>query len=765
MTEMSARAADIRVLGPVECGADRAAGPGGPKQRLLLALLVVHAGTVVSDEALLEAIWDEHRPADARRTLQVFVSRLRGALHPVGGTITWQDSGYVLAVPAERVDARRFERLVDQAGGADAVEDRGTRRALLQEALHLWRGRPFGVLGDHHALVAESERLTELRLRAAVDLVDIDLARGRHQAVVGDLLTLSSEHPLDESVCLRLALALHRCGRRPEALSVFEAMRRTLVEELGVDPSHALQQLHLLLLDDDPRLDTLVPGDLGRADHEALPQGPRRGLRRDPVKRQGQGSPAPSPQRAAVAVLPFAVLGGGDEADLLAAGLHAELLVELARLPELTVIGRVSVLAHAGTTRPLQTIAAELGVGTVVTGSVQVSGNRLGLTVELVDVSDGHHRWAESFRVALHARDLLNVQLKLAQDIADALSRKLVPQDPPITESMEVYRLVAEGRLHFDRKTEEGFARAVDIFRRAVHLDPDYPPCWVGLAESLALMADYAYGDREELLVAAEEAVGRCLATRPDTPGTHTALGLIAEARFDGPTALAEYTEAVRHVPGHADAHSWTAWISLTLGKVDVALSAARRAVELNPLSAEAVSNLGLALIAAGNPVSGHVEALRAQAISPGYTTAEYYAGLALHDQGRFAEAVGVLTPLATYARGGLSTPWAGHGPDVALALSLIAAGDVAAARQVLATIEEGEHPVEAGLVHLALEQHDRAGALFAQPVPAGYAAAMLFHLHFRDVWARLDGEARAALGERIAATWHDTTDRAAAAS
>jgi DNA-binding SARP family transcriptional activator/TolB-like protein/cytochrome c-type biogenesis protein CcmH/NrfG len=762
MTEVSARTARICVLGPVDCTTDQPSSLGGPKQRLLLALLVAHEGQVVTVGVLVDAVWGERPPDDARHTLQVFVSRLRNALRPLGGTVRWKESGYVLTVPPYSVDAQRFEQLVlDAARSAGTVEDRARHRALLEEALSLWRGRPFGELGDHPALMAESERLTELKLRATEALIDLDLATGRHEVSVAELRRLAAQHPLAESLCARLMLALHRCGRRPEALTVFEQMRRTLSEELGVDPSRPLQRLHLLLLDDSPRLGALVPGDLDGVDlepalHQQVLEHNSRSLRREGPAAPGIADVSrPPPETSSVAVMPFDVLGSGEDATVLAAGLHAELLVELARVRGLTVIGRFSVVGYAGTARPLRQIAAELGVCTVVTGSLQVLEGRFRLAVELVEATDGRHRWAESYDVALHPRNVFTVQHNLAQDLAAALSRSLSSEQPPTTHSLEVYRLVAEGRLQFDRKTEEGFARAVHMFRRAVALDPHYLPGWLGLAESLALMADYAYGDRADLLDAAESAVNRCLALKPGSPEAHVALGLVAEARFDAPAALAEYAHVLRHVPGHADGHSWTAWMSLTVGEIDAALPAARRAVQLNPLSTEAVSNLALALLAAGDPVSGHAEALRAAALSPGYTTAEYYAGMALYDQGRFEEAVETLVPLATAPRGVLSTAWAGQGPDTALALSLIAVGDVAAGLEVLATIDPGTHPVEAGLVHLALGDTGLATALLDGPVPAGYGSAMLFHLHFRDVWGRLDDDYRAALGVRIRSSWH----------
>ncbi|MGD8201071.1 BTAD domain-containing putative transcriptional regulator [Ornithinimicrobium sp. W1679] len=737
MTDVSARTAELRVLGPMECTTARPISLGGPKQRLVLALLLAHADEVVTARTLLDTLWGEQAPEDARHTLQVFVSRLRGALHAVGGTLAWQESGYVLTAPPERVDAHRFERLVREAARPDGpVVDPARQRVLLGEALSLWRGRPFGELGDHPALMAECERLTELRLRATEARIDLDLADGRHEALLPELRALTGEHPLAESLCLRFLLALHRCGRRPEALATYDRMRRTLSQELGVDPSRALQQTHLLLLDDDPRLDTLAPGHL-----EGVDAGPKASTR--------------DRRTPSVAVLPFEVLGG-DQAELLAAGLHAELLVELAKVERLTVVGRFSVLGYAGTVSPLPRIAAELGVGTVVTGSVRVSGDRLALAVELVDVADGRHRWAESYDVALAAPDLLGVQCELARDLSAALSRRLVADLPSTTSSLEVYRLVAEGRLHFDRKTEDDFARATELFRRAIDLDPDYLPAWLGLAEALALTADYAYGDRERLLTEAESAVERCLALRPTAPEADVARGLIAEARFHAPAARAAYARVLRHVPGHADAHSWTAWMALTVGRPREALPAARRAVQLNPLSAEAVSNLALALLAGGDPAAAHAEAQRAVALSPGFTTARYYAGLALYDLGRFEDAVETLAPLATTTSGTLSTAWAGHGPDTALALSHVATGDAPAARTVLAAIDPREHPVEAGLVHLALGEAREAAEVLDRPVSPGYGPAMLFHLHFRDVWEQLDGDRRGRLEDRIRRSWND---------
>lgn len=453
MTELSAERTGIRVLGPVECRSEPPASLGGPKQRLLLAVLVVHTGRVVSAEVLLDALWGEHPPADARRTLQVFVSRLRGALRPIGGEIRWRDSGYLLTVPPGAVDARTFERHVAEAAGGGVDQSRG--RDLLAEALALWRGTPFGDLADHPALAPERDRLTELRLRATEGLADLDLAEGRHESIVGDLRRLMSEHPLSESLCARLMLALHRCGRRGEALTLFDQMRRTLSEELGVDPSRLLQQLHLLLLDDDPSLDDLSLDDLAATQ---------------------DGTAAHGPVPGSVAVLPLHVISDSSEVAALAAGLHTDLITELSRLEPLTVIGRTSVLGYSGTGH-IPRIARELGVATVVEGSLQGSGSRFGLTVGLVDGASGTQGWTVTYDDDLTAESLFSVQRDLAREIAARLSSQLVPErgqaaEPARTTSLDAYRLVAAARVDYDTKTEPSLRAAVGAYRAATEIDP-----------------------------------------------------------------------------------------------------------------------------------------------------------------------------------------------------------------------------------------------------------------------------------------------------
>ncbi|HEX6128541.1 MAG TPA: BTAD domain-containing putative transcriptional regulator [Candidatus Limnocylindria bacterium] len=729
----------IRVLGRVEIvGADIRLGP---KQQLLLGALALRPAGLSTD-TLADLLWGDERPDDPRAALQIHVSKLRRPLAEIGASIRYQGDGYALVTDRRHVDVTRFESLV--AEGLPELPSNPTRASeLLGGALACWSGPPLGGLADDTPLRADVLRLADSRLSAMQGRIEADLATGRHEEVIGDLRQLTREYSYHEVFWRQLMLALYRSGRAGEALVAFDEVRRVLADELGADPGPELQQLHQQILQQDPAL----------SDSPAAVAATERGIAstRDP---------------ASVAVLPFEMMGSPDEAALLAVGLHTDLLTELSRIPQLTVISRHSVLKYDAPNASLEQIARELGVVMVLTGSIQAAGRRFRLAVQLIDATAGIQRWAESYDQELSTHNLLAVQQDLASDIAASLSRRLVPTATPTTDSMEAYRLVVEGRMHFDRKTKVGLATAVERFRRAVVVDPSYALAWTGLADALAMTADYGYGDRAALLAGAESAVVRAMALLPETAEIHASLGLIAEGRHDAPGALAEYEKAIRLRPGHADAHSWHAWVSLTLGDCERALASARRSVELNPLSAEAVSNLALSLLALDEPDLALAEAHRSDELSPGYTTAAYYVGLALYDLGRFAESVAVLEPLATALAGELTTPWAGMAPDAALAIAQVAVGDRAAAQATLKTIDVGAYPVETGLVHAALGDTAAAYELFARPIPAGYGAAMLYHHHFRDVWSRLDDRSRLAeLGASIARSWHAEPDAPLSAS
>jgi DNA-binding SARP family transcriptional activator len=250
-------ALELRILGPFEALADgRPLRLGGAKQRALLAVLLLRAGEVVSSDRLIDELWGAEPPPTAAHTVQVFVSRLRKALEPAApGRLLTRPPGYVLQLEPGELDLERFETLLGR--GRTELERGDAPRAaeLLREALALWRGPALADFAYEPFAQSAIARLEELRLAALEERIEADLAAGGHGALVGELEAFVAEHPLRERLRGQLMLALYRSGRQAEALEAFQDARRALVDELGIDPSPALQRLERAILQQDPALD------------------------------------------------------------------------------------------------------------------------------------------------------------------------------------------------------------------------------------------------------------------------------------------------------------------------------------------------------------------------------------------------------------------------------------------------------------------------------------------------------------------------------
>jgi DNA-binding SARP family transcriptional activator len=240
---------EFRILGPLEVEDDGRAIVLGPKQRALLALLLLTPNRPVSVDRLTDALWAAEPPATATNALQYHVSQLRKLLGD-GGLIVTQEPGYLIRVGADELDLSRFERLVTEAGAVDAA--RASR--LLAEALDLWRGEPLAELVDDPISRAEIQRLDAARLAALELRVEADLTLGRHAQLVPELKALVSSHPLHERLVGALMRALYGAGRQADALDVFRSARQAFVDELGIEPSSYLRDLEQAILRQDPGL-------------------------------------------------------------------------------------------------------------------------------------------------------------------------------------------------------------------------------------------------------------------------------------------------------------------------------------------------------------------------------------------------------------------------------------------------------------------------------------------------------------------------------
>jgi WD40 repeat protein/DNA-binding SARP family transcriptional activator len=260
----------FQVLGPLEVEADN--GPvalGGPKERLLLALLLTRPNQVVPVEALIGGLWGDRPPPTAAKTLQSHVKRLRRVLEPgrargvAGEVLVTRQPGYLLRVAPGALDATRFEELAAKARRALSDGRADAAASLLGEALGLWRGQAFEEFTDSDVAAAEADRLAELRLGAVEDRIEADLRLGRHRELVAELEGLVRDHSLRERLWAQLMLALYRSGRQADALLAYQRARSVLVEELGIDPGAELRRLHAAVLAQDPGLDSPPPVEPG----------------------------------------------------------------------------------------------------------------------------------------------------------------------------------------------------------------------------------------------------------------------------------------------------------------------------------------------------------------------------------------------------------------------------------------------------------------------------------------------------------------------
>jgi class 3 adenylate cyclase len=242
---------EFRILGPLEvhdhgCQIEL----GGPKQRALLGVLLLHANESISSERLIDELWGDRPPARAHKLVQGYVSGLRKLLGPA--RVVTRSPGYLVRVEAGELDALEFDRLVAEARAAGEPPLKAER---LREALELWRGSALADLRLEGFAAREAERLDELRLATLLDRIEVDLELGRQAELVGELEALVAAHPLQERFRALLMLALYRSGRQADALELYRATRRLLADELGLDPSPELQRLERLVLTHDAELD------------------------------------------------------------------------------------------------------------------------------------------------------------------------------------------------------------------------------------------------------------------------------------------------------------------------------------------------------------------------------------------------------------------------------------------------------------------------------------------------------------------------------
>ena len=246
----------FNILGPLEVSrGGRICTPSAPMQRALICLLLLHANEVLPATRIIEVLWDGRPPRSASAVLQMYIAGVRRALGTSRDTLLRTEStGYVLELKPEELDLAQFRVLATLGRRQRAAGKCARAGALFRAALRLWRGPALADLDRANVFEPYVVRLEEERFAVLQERISVDLCQGRGIEVVAELQELCARYPLTESLHQQLMLALHRTGRRADALTVYARIRRAMIGEVGLEPGQGLQAVQLAILRDSPTL-------------------------------------------------------------------------------------------------------------------------------------------------------------------------------------------------------------------------------------------------------------------------------------------------------------------------------------------------------------------------------------------------------------------------------------------------------------------------------------------------------------------------------
>jgi TolB-like protein/tetratricopeptide (TPR) repeat protein len=344
---------------------------------------------------------------------------------------------------------------------------------------------------------------------------------------------------------------------------------------------------------------------------------------------------------ASIAVPPFINLNHDEENEILSEGLTEELINSLARVDSLHVVARTSCFQFKGTTADVRTIGRRLGVGTILEGSLRRTGQRLRVTAQLINAIDGYHLWSE--RLDWDMTGIFDLQEVIARAIVEALRVRLEKTKPTRQYGQDpaIYAMYLEGRYHCSRRTRAGFLKAVECFEQILVRDERVAEAWAGLADCHAFLGHLAGIPASEALPRAKTAASRALELDGSLPDAHCSLGFVtALFEYDWPRAEDHFRRALDVNPGHANAHMWYGGHVLApQGRLKEAAVHARRACELDPLSAPAISGLAGSYLMSRQPEEAVSACHKALALDPAYPVAQCFLGQAYLLKNMHAEA------------------------------------------------------------------------------------------------------------------------------
>ncbi len=604
-------------------------GPAGavtpqlPQRRAaaVLAVLAACGDLGCTRERLIALLWSESDEAHARHNLRDALHAIRQVLGPDAV----DSAGDRLQLHRAVIDSdiHDFTQALAADRATEAVRAYG---GPLLDGFHVDDAPEF-----ERWLDGERSRLARECVEALVALAERSEASGAWKDAAGWWARAVEQDPLNSHFVLQQVRALAALGDRANAIKLADAHGRRLRSELDLEPDREV----LAKIERIRRGELLTPADRrAMTGAEAVAGTPtaaqgnaaagpdaRRG--RTPARGIGWLRWAPLAAlvalacaivaghwlrptavsrypRTAIAVLPFQNLSADSAHAFFAAGLHDELLTQLAKVAALKVIGRTSVIGYQGTSKPLRQIGEELGVGSIVEGSVQIVGDRLRVTVQLLDPVTQTHLWAENYDRTV--ADAFAVESDIAQRVVAEVGAVLTEAEAtaiaaPPTQNAEAYQLYLQGLDYWRRPAEcDNREIAQRFYERALSLDSTFAQAHAALSDVHGAMyigmCDHS-PERAELQRREAEAAVRLA---PSLPEALYALGLTDLGRQDFAAGLEEFRNALRRAPNHAEGWYWKGLAHRSLGEWDSALVSLQYSVQLDPRNSTPVFDLGMTL-------------------------------------------------------------------------------------------------------------------------------------------------------------------------
>src|SRR2546428_49005 len=471
-----------------------------------------------------------------------------------------------------------------------------------------------------------------------------------------------------------------------------------------------------------------------------------------PPAESGRPAQREAPTEKSIAVLPFTNMSSDPEIEYFGDGVAEEIINALAQLPGLRVAGRSSAFSFKGKREDLRVIGDKLAVGTVLEGSVRKAGAQLRITAQLVNVADGYHLWSQRFD--REPEDVFAIQEEIARTIAERLQVSLAGSDQktlvrPHTENLEAYQLYLKGRALLYKR---GVAiwQALEAFRAALELDPQYAVASAGLADAYTLLGMYGVLTPSDALPHARAAAPRSVELGPDLAEAHNAVAGVRLWDWDWPGADREFRTALQLNPSYVQARCWHGMFNLQWvhGRVEEAVGEAARAVAMEPLAAYPRSMFALALSCARRHREAVEEARRAVGLDPDAYFSQIILAAVYHGAGRLADALAVYEQaLAISGR----TPSGEAGQAVVYA-DMGKLDEARAIRDELVRRSRGEYvqPTTLAMVSAATGERDEALALLHRACDE-HDPFLIFTLYGFPTTARLREDPRfAEIRERM---------------